>query len=51
MVRGLAFEEIRHVHLVLVVLVIGVGEEVGPLEDLGAVAEDVVDDEDGGGCG
>ena len=41
-------EEIRHEHLILVGG-IGVGEDVGALEGLVAEAEDVVDDEDGGG--
>lgn len=49
MVGGLALKEVRHVNLVLVVFVIGVGEEVCALEGLRAVSEDVVDDEDGGG--
>ena len=46
--EGLAEEEIRHEHLVLVGGV-GVGEDVGALEGLVAETEDVVDDEDGGG--
>lgn len=48
MAQGLAEEEIRHKHLILVGGV-GVGEDVGALEGLVAEAEDVVDDEDGGG--
>lgn len=47
---GFAVEEIGHEDLVLVVLV-GVGEDIGALEGLGFEAEDVVDDEDGGGGG
>lgn len=48
--EGVALEEVRHEDLVLVVLV-GVGEDVGALEGLRAEAEDVVDDEDGRGGG
>lgn len=48
MAQGLAEEEIRHEDLVLVGGV-GVGEDVGALDGLVAVAEDVIDDEDGGG--
>ena len=47
---GFAVEEIGHEDLVLVVLV-GVGEDIGALEGLGTEAEDVIDDEDGGGGG
>ena len=46
--QGFAEEEIRHEYLILVGGV-GVGEDVGALEGLVAEAEDVVDDEDGGG--
>lgn len=48
----LALEEVRHVDLVLVVFVVGVGEDIGTLQGLRAVAEDIIDDEDGrGGAG
>lgn len=46
--EGLAEEEVGHEDLVLVAGV-GVGEDVGALERLGREAEDVVDDQDGGG--
>ncbi len=48
--QGLAVEEVRQEDLVLVGGV-GVGEDVGALDGLRAVAEDVVDYEDGGGGG
>ena len=48
MAQGLAEEEIRHEDLVLVGGV-GVGEDVGALERLVAVSEDIIDDEDRGG--
>lgn len=48
--EGFALEEVWHEDLVLVVLV-GVGEDVGALEGLGTEAEDVIDDEDGRGGG
>lgn len=49
---SLALEEVGHVDLVLVVFVVGVGEDIGTLQGLRAVAEDVIDDEDGrGGAG
>lgn len=47
-VCGLALEEVGHEDLVLVLLV-GVCEDVGALQRLGEEAEDVVDEEDGGG--
>lgn len=50
-VEGLAAEEVRHEDLVFVggVAAVAVGEDVGALQGLRGVAEDVVDDEDGGG--
>ena len=48
MIRRLALEEVGHVDLVLMVFVVGVCEDVGALDGLRAVAEDVVDDEDSG---
>ena len=48
MAQGLAEKEIRHEDLVLVGGV-GVGEDIGALDGLVAEAEDVIDDEDGGG--
>lgn len=46
-----AFEEIGHEYLVFVA-VVGGGEDVGALDGLGEVAEDVVDVEEGfGGIG
>ncbi|KAL8687076.1 MAG: hypothetical protein Q9218_006649, partial [Villophora microphyllina] len=47
---GLAVEEVGHEDLVLVVLIC-VGEDVGALEGLWAVAKDVVDNEDCGSSG
>lgn len=48
-VGGFAVEKIRHEDSVLVVLV-GVGEQVGALECLCEEAEDVVDDQDALAC-
>ena len=45
---GFAEEEVGHEDLVLVAGVC-MGEDVGALDGLGREAEDVVDDEDGGG--
>lgn len=47
--KRLAVEEIGHEDLILMALV-RMGEDVGALEGLRAIAEDVVDDEDGGSC-
>lgn len=47
--QGFAVEEVGHEDLMLLVL-IGIGEDVGALKGLGLEAEDVVDDEDGGVC-
>jgi len=45
--QGLAEEEVGHEDAVLVVLIVGVGEDVGALQGLRREAEDVVDDENG----
>ena len=50
MIGGFAVEEVGDEDLVLVGG-IGVGEYVGALDGLIAETEDVVDDEDGRGCG
>ena len=47
MIGRLAVEKIRNKDLVLMVLVVCMGEDVGPLQRLWAEAEDVIDDQDG----
>lgn len=50
-ITDLAHEEIGHEYLVLMAATaIGMGQDIGTLNDLVAVAEDVIDYEDGG-CG
>jgi len=48
-IRKLAFQEVGHVDLVLVFFVVGVGEDISTLKGLRAEAENIVDDEYGGG--
>lgn len=51
MIGRLSLEEIGHVNLVLVVLIVCVGEDVSPLDSLRAESENVIDNEDGRGSG
>lgn len=49
MICYFTFEEVWNVDLVLMVLVISMGEDVGALEELWTEAKDVIDEEDCGG--